>query len=359
MEVPLQLPPERRVYANRTLNLRTIRAIGYDMDYTLVPYATAAWETAAYEAGRASLAAKGWPVEELRFDPEAVTQGLVFDLELGNVVKATRFGYVIRAAHGTRVLDYNELRRDYSGTFVDLSEPRWVFANTMFSLSQSSLYCQLVDHLDAGRIDGVIGYGDLYAAVKRAIDEAHMGDDLKPGILADPERFVEADRAVPAMLLDQRHAGKTTMLITNSDWNYTRQMMRIAVDPFLPSGTAWRDLFDIVIVSARKPVFFTSEQPAFPDRRSRQGPARTALRRTRGRWRLRRRGRQARREEPEAARRPAAVRRGPPLRRRARVQDDAALAYGADRSGAGRRAHRRRRLHEDTGRAAVAHAPQG
>ncbi len=31
-------PPQRGVFANRTLNLRSIRAIGYDMDYTLVHY---------------------------------------------------------------------------------------------------------------------------------------------------------------------------------------------------------------------------------------------------------------------------------------------------------------------------------
>ena len=33
-----QVPPGRQIYSNRTLNLRTIRAIGYDMDYTLLHY---------------------------------------------------------------------------------------------------------------------------------------------------------------------------------------------------------------------------------------------------------------------------------------------------------------------------------
>ena len=43
--------PERRVWCNRTLNLRSIKAVGYDMDYTLVHYRTAEWERA--EIGRA------------------------------------------------------------------------------------------------------------------------------------------------------------------------------------------------------------------------------------------------------------------------------------------------------------------
>jgi 5' nucleotidase family len=36
--------PQRAVYCSRTLNMRAIQAIGYDMDYTLVHYDVDAWE---------------------------------------------------------------------------------------------------------------------------------------------------------------------------------------------------------------------------------------------------------------------------------------------------------------------------
>lgn len=36
--------PDRAVYTSRTLNLRAIKAIGYDLDYTLVHYDVEAWE---------------------------------------------------------------------------------------------------------------------------------------------------------------------------------------------------------------------------------------------------------------------------------------------------------------------------
>jgi hypothetical protein len=39
-------------------------------------------------------------------------------------------------------------------------------------------------------------------------------------------------------------------------------MMTTAFDPFLPGG-GWRDLFDVVIVGARKPEFFTTKSPLF------------------------------------------------------------------------------------------------
>ena len=251
------------MWSNRTLNLRAMRAIGYDMDYTLVPYRTEEWERAAFEAALPLIAERGWPVGELAFDADAVTQGLIFDLELGNLVKATRFGRVVRAMHGTRLLEFERLREAYSQVAVDLSEARWEFTNTMFSLSQSSLYAQLVDYLDRGMLTGVVGYADLYAAVGEAVDQAHRFSELKPQILADPDRFVQPDAEVAQMLVDQRAAGKTLLLITNSDWEYTRRAMAIAVDPFVPPGSSWRDLFDVVIVAARKPGFFTSRHAVF------------------------------------------------------------------------------------------------
>jgi HAD superfamily 5'-nucleotidase-like hydrolase len=252
----------RGVYANRTLNLRSIRAVGYDMDYTLVHYRVEEWEERAFEHARSRLLARGWPVEALVFDSTKVIRGLAIDLELGNLLKATRFGYVISAAHGTRFLDYDEIRSAYAATFVDLAEPRFEFMNTLFSLSEASLYAQLVDLLDSGRLPGV-GYADLYAAVRGAIDTSHQEDQLKGEILADPGRFVDLDPDVVLALRDQRGAGKRLMLITNATWPYTRRIMAYAFDRFLPGDETWRDLFDIVIVSAHKPSFFTDPNPVF------------------------------------------------------------------------------------------------
>lgn len=257
------VPPSRRIYCNRTLNLRSVRAIGYDMDYTLVHYKVQAWEERAFNHIRRRLAALGWPVEGLRFDPGMVIRGLVIDTELGNVVKANRFGFIKRAAHGTRLLEHHEQREAYSRTIVDLSDRRWYFLNTLFSLSEGSMMVQLVDLLDRGELPAALGYQDLFRAVRQALDEAHMEGRLKDEILEAPDRFTEPDPEVPLALLDQHHAGKKLLLITNSDWGYAAPMMSWAFDPFLPEGMTWRDLFDVVIVAARKPEFFTTHAPLF------------------------------------------------------------------------------------------------
>ena len=263
---PIQIPdpsPERRVFTNRTLNMRSIKAIGYDMDYTLTQYHAEAWEERAFAHARDRLAALGWPVDQLEFDATAVSRGLVMDLDLGNLLKATRFGWVIRAMHGTSFLDYQGLRRTYSGTLVDLSEDRYVFLNTLFSLSEASLFAQCVDLLDDGMLPSGIGYSEIFSAVRAAVDGAHRDGMLKEDVLADPERYIALDGDIVACLRDQQHAGKRLMLITNSDWSFANAMMTYTFDPFLPEGQTWRDLFGTVIVSAAKPDFFTSSNALY------------------------------------------------------------------------------------------------
>lgn len=256
-------PPELRVYCNRTLNMRSIRAIGYDMDYTLVHYKVEEWERRAYAYLKDRFLADGWPIENLSFDPNMVCRGLVVDIEKGNLLKTNRFGFVKRALHGTKILDFDKQRLEYSRVIVDLTESRWVFLNTLFSLSEGCMYAQLVDLLDARKSPVVMGYAELYARVRQVIDEAHMEGRLKAEIIADPDRFVIRDQETALALLDQHYAGKKLMLITNSEWTYTEPMMSYAFNSYLPKGMSWRDLFEIVIVSARKPDFFTTESPFF------------------------------------------------------------------------------------------------
>ena len=256
-------PHERGIFCNRTLNLRSIKAIGYDMDYTLIHYHSAVWERAAYEHCKRHFVEKGWPITDLDFDSQLVSRGLIIDTELGNLIKANRFGFVKRAMHGTRPLEFEEQRNVYARTIVDLNEDRWLFLNTLFSLSEGCIYQQLVDLLDQRLIPGVMGYEDLYRQVRHALDRLHADGKLKGEILDTSDRYVMHDPEVATTLLDQKHAGKKLLLITNSEWSYTSAMMKVAFDPFLPQGMQWRDLFDVVIVGARKPDFFTTRSPLF------------------------------------------------------------------------------------------------
>jgi HAD superfamily 5'-nucleotidase-like hydrolase len=258
-----QVPPGRQIYSNRTLNLRTIGAIGYDMDYTLVHYQAKVWEQRVYDRLKEMFVADGWPIEGLEFDPGLVIRGLVIDTELGNIVKANRFGYVMRAAHGTRAMSFEEQRDVYRHTPVDLSEPRFVFLNTLFSLSASCFYAQLVDLYDEKILPDVHGYEDLFRHVSARLDMTHIEGSLKSDIMTDPEPYIVPDPQAPLALLDQLQAGKRMMLISNSEWPYVRKIMSFAYDSFLAPDRTWRDLFELVIVGARKPGFFSYNLPLF------------------------------------------------------------------------------------------------
>ena len=104
------------------LNLRTIKAIGYDMDYTLVGYQAAQWEERAYAYLKAFLVEAGWDTPEIRaleFDAERVMRGLIVDQELGNLLKVNRFAYVKQKRHGLEPIAFD--RYAAYGTSIDLT----------------------------------------------------------------------------------------------------------------------------------------------------------------------------------------------------------------------------------------------
>ena len=65
---------------------------GYDMDYTLVHYDVDAWEGKAFNYMLQNLQSMGMTTDGLHFDATLVTRGLIVDQKLGNLVKADRFG---------------------------------------------------------------------------------------------------------------------------------------------------------------------------------------------------------------------------------------------------------------------------
>jgi hypothetical protein len=51
---------------------------------------------------------------------------------------------VKRAMHGTRMMSWQEIREQYGREVVNLrNEGRWVFLNTLFSVSEAVMYMQV------------------------------------------------------------------------------------------------------------------------------------------------------------------------------------------------------------------------
>jgi HAD superfamily 5'-nucleotidase-like hydrolase len=202
----LQPPLERRIFANRTLNLRAIHAIGYDMDYTLIHYDVTRWQHTMYDYVKRRMLRLGWPVKDLEYDPAMTIRGLVLDSKLGNFVKPNRFGYVKQACHGTHPLDFKTVRNIYSRIIVDIRDDRWLLFTTLFDLPLACMYAQLVNKLDRYGLPHVMGYADLMDQMMGNLDSAYAEGMMRHEILKDPASYVVEDSEIPLTLLDQKYA---------------------------------------------------------------------------------------------------------------------------------------------------------
>jgi HAD superfamily 5'-nucleotidase-like hydrolase len=251
------IAPNERIFTTRTLNLNSIKVIGFDMDYTLVVYKDEVLEDLIYRLTVKRLVEKmGYPKEirDLRFDPKRVIRGLVIDKKLGNLLKINLFGYIKAALHGDHFYTREDLREIYSDDIVTFPSDRFEMIHTLFALALSSLFCQIT----ALEI-GTLTYEKIYEDLISTINDLHQHGPVKEAILKEPEMFIYIDKSYLETVQMLKSFGKKLLLITNSDWSYMRSIMPICFDPFLPAGTTWRDLFDLVVVDAMKPGFFTGQ----------------------------------------------------------------------------------------------------
>lgn len=246
------------IYVNRTLNLKKIKAIGFDMDYTLVRYNTEEFEKLSFETTLKKLVKlKKYPVEilDLKFNFEHVIQGLVIDKKRGNLLKISRFGKVKQARHGTQPLDYKIQEEIYRNRVIDLGIDNFVSLDTSFSISHGALFSNLVDLKQHGH--ELPDFTTLAEDIKEMLDISHADDSLKGEVRKDVARFIIQDPEIVQVLERYKHYGKKLLVITNSDYSYSKLLMDYAINPFLKEHKNWSEVFDMVITLARKPSFFT------------------------------------------------------------------------------------------------------
>jgi len=258
----LQLPRSRHIFVNRNLKLSGIEGIGFDMDYTLARYSMKKIEQLSYELTLERLVKeKGYPdlIAGLVYDHAFVMRGLAVDRVHGNLVKMNRFGHVGRAWHGLRQLPTDERRRTYRDTLVRPKDPRFAWIDTLFALPEAFLFAGIIDLMESRSLR--VDYGRLQSDIRETIDTVHRDGSLKAIIKEDLSAYVIQDPELGPMLHRLRSGGKKLFLMTNSEWPYTDAVMRFLLDGQLPEYTSWRQYFDVVIVGAAKPGFFSHRAP--------------------------------------------------------------------------------------------------
>ncbi|XP_077991961.1 cytosolic purine 5'-nucleotidase-like isoform X2 [Glandiceps talaboti] len=266
-----------RVFANRSLSLEKIKFFGFDMDYTLAVYKTPEYEALGFDLIVSRLVSIGYPQELLNFqyDPTFPTRGLIFDKEYGNLLKVDSFGNILVCVHGFKFLSGTEIQELYPNKFMQITketEGRVFILNTLFNLPETYLIACLVDFFANSEqyIHSKMGvrHGDLWMSwksihqdVRAAVDWVHEKGAIKNKTIEKPEDYVVKDPRLPTLLHRLRQAGRKVFLATNSDYKYTEAIMTYLFDfPHGPTSDSphqpWLTYFDVVIVDARKPLFF-------------------------------------------------------------------------------------------------------
>ena len=249
----------KKVYVNRTLNLRKIRYLGFDMDHTLVRYDTQAFEESTHKIVLEKLVAtKGYhkKILSLTFNYDLAIRGLVLDKKKGNLLKLSRHGAIRTSMHGTQAIDYPTQKKIYGSKYIDLREGSYSSVDTAFSISTAQLFAKLVELKEK---DGKLGLPDfetLASDILNTVDDAHRDGSLKTIVRENLGKYIIKDESVVRGLERFRKHDKKLFLLTNSDFNYTKLLLDYAITPFLKQFKHWSDLFEFVIVGAQKPRFF-------------------------------------------------------------------------------------------------------
>ncbi|XP_073650103.1 cytosolic purine 5'-nucleotidase isoform X4 [Tursiops truncatus] len=257
-----------RVFVNRSLAMEKIKCFGFDMDYTLAVYKSPEYESLGFELTVERLVSIGYPQELLSFayDSTFPTRGLVFDTLYGNLLKVDAYGNLLVCAHGFNFIRGSqvaaqkrpETREQYPNKFIQRDDTeRFYILNTLFNLPETYLLACLVDFFtncsrytscETGFKDGdlFMSYRSMFQDVRDAVDWVHYKGSLKEKTVENLEKYVVKDGKLPLLLSRMKEVGKV-FLATNSDYKYT--------DPG-SSHRPWQSYFDLILVDARKPLFF-------------------------------------------------------------------------------------------------------
>ncbi|XP_076461299.1 cytosolic purine 5'-nucleotidase-like isoform X2 [Babylonia areolata] len=263
--------PQSRIFVNRSLHLQKIKFFGFDMDYTLAVYKSPAYESMAFNLLKERLVSIGYPaaLREFEYDASFAVRGLWFDKVYGNLLKVDSYGNILVCVHGFRFLKRTEIAELYPNKFIQLDDSRLYVLNTLFNLPETYMLACIIDYftsktefktkkegLDCGDI--YMSYKSIFQDVRAAVDWVHLKGALKSETTKNMDKYVHKDDRLPVLLKRLRKHGAKTVLLTNSEYEYTDKIMSYLLDFPSDDGqkTDWTSYWDCVVVDARKPLFF-------------------------------------------------------------------------------------------------------
>ncbi|GLV43120.1 5' nucleotidase C [Carabus blaptoides fortunei] len=256
----------KAVFACNELDLKEVKVYGFDYDYTLACYKPSL-DFLLYNLGRQILIEKyKYPkeIEQLEYKPGFAVRGLHYDIEKGILLKLDsflqiQFGSVYR---GLTPLTDRDVLQEYKNRIIPIAyvenhsknaqvdaHSKMVHLADLFSVPEMGLLCNVADYFERNHID----YHPeiLFRDVKNSVKSSHpvMHKIVAQNVADYIEQSVDLKKFFNRLIA----ADKKLFLVTNSPYKFVNKGMELLV------GENWKDYFDVVIVQARKPRFFTDE----------------------------------------------------------------------------------------------------
>lgn len=255
--------------------------VGFDLDCTLCEYHVSDMARMEYDVMADFLIGRGYPSDKLKlgldgFGLDFIQRGLILDFQRGNVLKLDRNGGIMKATHGTKVLDPEVTvevygRRTTNCPFLarikenmlSAWEPdcrsRYRLLLDYFDFPAGLAFARCVDHFDErGETDFTKCGEDTLAVLRYMYNRDHFADgrsEYFKRMRAEPGKYIRRSDPRLIVWLRNLHRKKRTFLITGSNCDLADFVATHSLGP------DWRDLFDVVVCFANKPFFFTERRP--------------------------------------------------------------------------------------------------
>ncbi|XP_028308791.1 5'-nucleotidase domain-containing protein 2 [Gouania willdenowi] len=250
------------IYANNEVNLAEVDIYGFDYDYTLALYSNTLNKMIFDKAKTFLIEHFKYPEGIAKYDyiPNFAVRGLHYDIQKGLLMKVDAFHYIQPGTvyRGLSPVPDEEVLELHGGTYhIPLTEDSGFYGKgpkvkqfmDIFSIPEMTLLAVANDFF----ITNDIEYDPvhLFKDISEAIGMVHLKGFMYKWVMQDLDKLIQRGEETDAVLHRLVSNGKKLFLITNSPFSFVDKGMKHMV------GKNWREFFDVVIVQADKPHFFT------------------------------------------------------------------------------------------------------
>ncbi|CAD6198161.1 unnamed protein product [Caenorhabditis auriculariae] len=257
MEPPPRVNP-RGVFVNNDLDLSTVDVYGFDYDYTLAVYARGLNDLIYRLALTRLVEQFKYPEDMLVMDYDSTfaIRGLHFDVQTCCLLKVDAFSQIQRGTvhRGRRKLSDEETVKLYPGYGLpDVKGRDLPQLIDFFSLPWAGLLANVIHYCDEHNID--FDPKCLFEDLGECVRQVHVSGEMYEKVTTELKRYVHPNDGLRDYL-ERLHAyGKTLFVVTNSPYKFIDKGLSYMLGP------DWRHLFEYVVVSAKKPGFFSGKEP--------------------------------------------------------------------------------------------------